>query len=211
MRAVGAVILTGLALFQAGCATMNQDQCLAGDWARVGYEDGAGGAPRSRLDDHAKACAAYGVRPDAATYLDARERGLTRYCTPPRGFTEGRLGHKYFDVCPPAVARGFLVGYDDGLRVHSADEYRDEISDDVRRFDRRIDDIENELDDIRDRLDDGTLDASTRRSLEDARRNLRRDLRAERSNRDQARRRESDAAFHADRLRRELSRFYGGG
>lgn len=210
MRVVGVVMVIGLALLQAGCATMNQDQCLTGDWALVGYKDGAGGAPPSRLDDHAKACAAYGVRPDAATYLDARERGLMAYCTPPRGFTEGRLGRRYYDVCPPSMAQGFLAGYDDGLRVHSADQYREQISDDVRRFDRRIKDIEDELDDIRDRLDDGTLDASTRRSLEDARRDLHRELRMVGSKRNQARRRERAAAVQTDRLDRDLSRFYDG-
>src|SRR3546814_1412064 len=75
---------------------------------------------------HAKACAAYGVRPDATTYLAARERGLFEYCTPPRGFREGRMGRKYHGVCPPQAVSGFLAGYDDGLRVHAAEERSEE-------------------------------------------------------------------------------------
>lgn len=209
MKRLAAVAIAGLALFQAGCATMNQDECLAGDWALVGYQDGVDGDPPSRLDDHAQACAAYGVRPDAATYFDARERGLVEYCTPPRGFREGRMGRKYFGVCPPPTAEGFLAGYDDGLRVHAADERREDIRNDVRRFDNRVDDIEDELDDIRDRLAEDALDADTRDSLEDARRDLRRELRVASRNRDEARRRENAARDHAERLRFELSRFYG--
>src|SRR3546814_6290930 len=93
-----AIVIAGLALLQAGCATMNQDECLSGDWGLVGYQDGTNGYPLSYMDKHAKACAAYGVRPDAATYMAARERGLFEYCTPPRGFREGRMGRKYFGV-----------------------------------------------------------------------------------------------------------------
>src|SRR3546814_4977941 len=76
MRVLGAIVIAGLALLQAGCATMNQDECLSGDWGLVGYQDGTNGYPLSYMDKHAKACAAYGVRPDAATYMAARERGL---------------------------------------------------------------------------------------------------------------------------------------
>src|SRR3546814_18397774 len=84
---------------------MNQDECLTGDWGLVGYQDGTNGYPPSYMDKHAKACAAYGVRPDATTYLAARERGLFEYCTPPRGFREGRMGRKYHGVCPPQAGR----------------------------------------------------------------------------------------------------------
>src|SRR3546814_1021456 len=112
MRVLGAIVIAGLALLQAGCATMNQDECLTGDWGLVGYQDGTNGYPPSYMDKHAKACAAYGVRPDATTYLAARERGLFEYCTPPRGFREGRMGRKYHGVCPPQAVSGFLAGYD---------------------------------------------------------------------------------------------------
>src|SRR3546814_3110465 len=90
---------------------MNQDECLSGDWGLVGYQDGTNGYPLSYMDKHAKACAAYGVRADAATYMAARERGLFEYCTPPRGFREGRMGRKYFGLCPPQAVFCFLAGY----------------------------------------------------------------------------------------------------
>src|SRR3546814_10922508 len=97
------------------------------------------------MDKHAKACAAYGVRPDAATYMAARERGLFEYCMPPRGFREGRMGRKYFGVCPPQAVSGFLAGYDDGPTVPAAEEHRDEIRRDVRPTEHRMDTIEQHL------------------------------------------------------------------
>src|SRR3546814_20935967 len=87
------------------------------------------------MDTHAKSCTAYGVRPDAETYMAARERGLFEYCTPPRGFREGRMGRKYLGVCPPQAVPGFLAGYDDGLRAHAGGEHRHEIRCHERRSD----------------------------------------------------------------------------
>ena len=67
-----AVAATGVALL-SGCATMNEDQCRVGDWGGQGWRDGAEGRQTSRLDDHAKACAKYGVVPNVTAYLSARE------------------------------------------------------------------------------------------------------------------------------------------
>src|SRR3546814_1930680 len=132
------------------------------DWSSDVCSSDLNGYPPSHMDKHAKACAAYGVRPDAATYMAARERGLFEYCMPPRGFREGRMGRKYFGVCPPQAVSGFLAGYDDGLRVHAAEEHRDEIRRAVRRFVQRMDDIDEELDEIADRLGDSGLATGAR-------------------------------------------------
>lgn len=198
-----------VAMLQAGCATLDQDQCLDGDWAMIGYTDGSDGRPPSYLDNHARACAAYGVSPDPATYFEARDRGLFEYCTPPRGFHEGRMDRKYHGVCPPPVADGFLAGYQDGLRVHAAEEHRDEIRRDVNRLERRIDDIGEELDDIADRLDEPGLDKGTRESLEDSRHDLRRELRSLEARHRRARNQEQAAEDHATRLRIDMTRYYG--
>src|SRR3546814_10687305 len=109
MRALAAIVIAGLALLQAGCATMNQDECLSGDWELVGYQDGTNGYPPSCMDKHAKACAAYGVRPDAATYMAARERGLFAYCTPPRGFREGRRSEEHTSELQPLMRLSYAV------------------------------------------------------------------------------------------------------
>lgn len=207
-RLAGLVLVAMLGLLQAGCATMSQGDCMTGDWGGVGYQDGVAGHPPSRLSDHVQACSAYGVLPDRERYFAARERGLDVYCTPYQGFEAGRLGRKYHGVCPPMLAEGFLVGYDNGLRVHAATEHHDDLRSEVRELDRRIDDTEDDLDDIHDRLDDDGLSAEARKSLQRNREHLREDLHRMRRQRDQAVHRERAAADHAANLRHMLSQQY---
>jgi len=113
---------TASVLVLGSCATMSEDQCLAGDWGQQGYADGRSGQPTSRLDAHTEACAKYGVVPDARTYYSAREDGLREYCTPARGFQVGREGSSYADVCPPQLEADFLPAYRDGQIVYAAEQ-----------------------------------------------------------------------------------------
>ena len=54
----------------SGCATMNADECVTGDWTAIGYEDGTRGYTSDRLAQHRKACAKHGVSPDFVAYQD---------------------------------------------------------------------------------------------------------------------------------------------
>lgn len=114
--ASGAVMLLG------SCATMSAEQCQAGDWSGQGYTDGAAGLTMSRLNDHAEACAKHGVTPDAAAYGAGREQGLIQYCTPDRGFREGRTGSSYAGVCPSYLEADFVPAYRDGQIVYQVDQ-----------------------------------------------------------------------------------------
>lgn len=111
----------GAMLLMGGCASMNEDQCLAGDWGGQGYRDGLRGFPMTRLDDHAKACGKYGVTPEALPYQSAREDGLRGYCRLESGFDAGRRGESYHGVCRPDEEFAFLPAYRDGLRLHAAE------------------------------------------------------------------------------------------
>ena len=79
-------------LLAGSCASLNEEQCLAGDWDGIGYSDGSNGYGTGRFGDHVKACEKHGVMPDQATYMTGRARGLTVYCQPGRGFQVGRSG-----------------------------------------------------------------------------------------------------------------------
>lgn len=201
--------MAALLSLQAGCASMTEGECLTGDWSRIGYHDGAAGYPPSRLSEHAQACAAYGVHPDADAYLIARERGLSVYCTPYRGFEAGRQGREYQGVCPPRLAGGFLAGYEDGRRVYAAVEHRDAMRSEARQFNGRIEDIEEELDRIRAQLADEYLTPEARETLRDRRRDLRGELHRAHKKWERAKRREHAAADHANRLYQALSHRYG--
>ena len=113
---------TASVLALGSCATMSEDQCLAGDWGQQGYADGRSGQTVSRLEAHTEACAKYGVIPDARSYYSAREDGLREYCTPARGFQVGREGSSYADVCPPQLEEAFLPAYRDGQVVYAAEQ-----------------------------------------------------------------------------------------
>ena len=108
---VGAVVALG------SCATLNEAECVSGDWASIGRRDGGEGLPMSRLADHAKACAKHGVVPDQQAYAMGRDEGLMAYCTPPSGFLHARNGDAYHGVCPGALEQDFRAGYRDGSQA----------------------------------------------------------------------------------------------
>lgn len=99
-----------------GCASLDKDDCLQASWYAIGVEDGSRGRPVERLGDHRRACAKYGVAPDAERYLAGRAEGLKSFCTYERGFTEGRAGHVYNAACPAPQA--FLAGYQRGRELY---------------------------------------------------------------------------------------------
>lgn len=112
----------GVVMLLGSCATMSAEQCQAGDWSGQGYADGAAGLTMSRLNDHAEACAKHGITPDAAAYGAGREQGLLQYCTPDRGFREGRAGSAYAGVCPSYLEADFVPAYRDGQIVYQVDQ-----------------------------------------------------------------------------------------
>jgi len=85
----------GSALAISGCATLSKDQCLMGDWYEIGVQDGAAGYAPDRLAQHREACAEYRVRPDREAYRAGWDDGIGAYCTPERGYQEGRRGASY--------------------------------------------------------------------------------------------------------------------
>lgn len=193
MRLISAVALLLVVMLFTGCATMNESQCLSGNWARAGYEDGAAGYPASRLTSHEKACSAHGVRADATTYLDARERGLREYCTPHRGYFVGSEGRNYANVCPVPLERGFLAGFADGRRVHEAKQYAHELAAETGKFERTIRTIRKDITSAEGRLAKADLSDTERSDLRRELRALREDLRRADDDLRRAERREHSA------------------
>lgn len=134
------------ALWLGSCATMSEDQCLAGDWGGQGYRDGADGLSMSRLEDHAKACAKHGVAPDETPYRSAREDGLRVYCTRERGFEEGREGDAYHQVCPAELEADFLPAYRDGQIVNVAESALESAVSAVDSYAGRLEELDDKID-----------------------------------------------------------------
>jgi len=194
----GAVAALAVSLL-GSCATMSEDQCLAGAWGEQGYKDGAEGLTMSRLDDHAKACAKFGATPDFDAYSSARADGLRSYCTRQRGFVEGREGDSYQGVCPASEEAEFLPAYRDGQLVNEAQDQVDSAESEARRLADRVERLEDRLDDAeRDLRKDGLTDEQ-KTALRDTIRDVRRD-------RERARREADDAEEDVGEAQRELWR-----
>jgi hypothetical protein len=147
MRTVlSAFLLAGAAVWLGSCATMSEEQCLAGDWTGQGFNDGAAGFAMSRLGEHAQACAKHGVVPDDAAYRAGWSEGVLRYCTVANGFRVGAEGGAYAGVCPSGVERDFLIAYEDGRAIHLAEQAVNEARSRIDSNAARLEELDDKLD-----------------------------------------------------------------
>lgn len=140
-----AAAAAGVALALGSCATMSEEQCLAGDWSGQGYSDGLSGLTMTRLDEHAEACAKHGVTPDAAAYAAGRRQGLVQYCTVDKGFEVGRTGASYAGVCPRDLEGDFLYAYRDGQVVHAAEQALSDARSRVDSLGARLEELDEKI------------------------------------------------------------------
>lgn len=161
------------ALALGGCATLNKEQCLSGDWRQIGRADGANGYTVDRLEEHREACAEFGVGPNERAYRQGREEGLLRYCTAANGYAEGRAGSSYRHVCPPQLEAEFLRNFRVGSTVH-------EFNQKIARLDEQIRSKERALEHTpeRDKQGDRQNDRQSDRQNDEQRRWLRESIRA---------------------------------
>ena len=141
----GLILLAVLSFGLSACATMSGDECIAGDWSAIGYEDGSHGYSIDRHASYRKACAKHGVTPDFSAYQNGRDRGLVEYCQPGRGFSIGSHGGSYSGVCSVDLEAEFLEAYNAGYQLYS-------LRSRVNRATSSINSMENELDKIEDLL-----------------------------------------------------------
>lgn len=163
MKRLSCFALLGALTLLSGCATLSEGQCRTMSWEQLGRMDGRQGYPTSRLFDHEKACAEYGISINREEYYQGRDLGLLDYCTAENGYQEGRKGARYHGVCPAKLEPEFLARYRDGQFVHDADNA-------LKRLEEQIDRIEHQL-------DSDKLDNKERRQLDRELRDLYRDYR----------------------------------
>ena len=125
-------------LLLISCASLSEEECRAGTWEDIGFVDGTEGRTPDHLSRHDKACADYGITPDAVRWEDGRQQGLHTYCRPARAWSEGADGRKLRPVCTgPDVERLYAVN-SDGLTYHR-------IGQDISEAQRRISGINQTL------------------------------------------------------------------
>jgi hypothetical protein len=119
-------------LLLSACATLNEEDCRQGDWFNIGQEDGAAGRQLGFLQEHAKACAEYGIRPDQSAWQRGREAGLPLYCRPERAFREGRRGKHLSPVCPASQLPLLERANARGLGLNRIEQEIRQIEGDIR-------------------------------------------------------------------------------
>lgn len=113
---IASILVVLLAL--QGCATMNEQECVTGDWYAIGYEDGVQGRTGDRIAKYRKACADHNVTPDFRAYQDGREEGLREFCQPQIGFRVGQRGGSYSGICPTDLEPGFVSAFQEGKHLY---------------------------------------------------------------------------------------------
>jgi Protein of unknown function (DUF2799) len=109
-----------LALLITGCASgLSKQECRLADWRTIGYEDGLRGFPQSRIGEHRKACAEYGVTLNLDAYRSGWDEGVRSYCQPGSGYRLGRGGGRYNGVCPAGLGPAFLQAYAYGHEIYT--------------------------------------------------------------------------------------------
>lgn len=138
MRRTGSLIAVAvLGAAVAGCQTLSERECRAGDWTRIGRADGEEGARPTEIQRHREACARHAVTVDEAQYRSGYALGLESYCTPRGGYAAGRRGHGYHDVCRAGGGEpAFLQAFRHGQQVHR-------LHQEVKEVRRRAEELEH--------------------------------------------------------------------
>jgi hypothetical protein len=167
LKFFGAVVISVSLL---SCATMSKDECRHADWYLKGLEDGSQGYPETRLVEHGKACSRVNVSPNIKDYGDGHKKGVRLYCVPEKGYSEGRKGAAYNNVCPPELESNFLRAYRDGQELFSIQRNIDNlvygISNNRSRIDSDYDQIAQLKQDVVN-SDDGKERRNKMRQIED--------------------------------------------
>ncbi|PID71577.1 MAG: hypothetical protein CSB34_06810 [Desulfobulbus propionicus] len=134
-----------LALVCGGCASLNREECVTGDWYGIGYRDGVQGRVKSQVARHQKACSEYQIKLDLEEYMRGREQGLRGYCTPGNGYRQGVRGAGYNYVCPREYEADFLTAYKRGRELYLQEQ-------EVKRLEQELKELQADEEDLDDKI-----------------------------------------------------------
>ncbi len=126
----------GLLALAAGCTSLSEEQCRAGDWSQIGVADGAEGRGTDRIEAHRRACAEAGITPDTEAWMRGRERGLRLYCTPAKAYTVARRGRSIAPGCTGAEVARMQPAIDRGRSYWRLEVQIDDVRSDIRGLER---------------------------------------------------------------------------
>ncbi len=122
----------------SGCATLSKSDCMSGDWARIGRQDGTEGHTRSRFAKHVEACEKHGVSPNRLKYDAGYKEGLVAYCTAENGFEVGRRGDRYENICPASREGAFMAQYRVGREMYDVEARMKSVESDINSIEHKL-------------------------------------------------------------------------
>lgn len=108
-----------LLLVLGACASLDKAERVSADWYAIGLEDGA--------------CAEHNVAPNPERYLAGRADGLKSFCTFQRGYSNGRGGQAFADVCPAELAGAFSAGWRQGRELYELHRQLSSLQAEIRK------------------------------------------------------------------------------
>ncbi|UPH71714.1 DUF2799 domain-containing protein [Abyssibius alkaniclasticus] len=123
-----------LAFGLSACASLTPQQCATGNWAEIGFADGAAGRAPSYINAHRDACGELGITPDLAAWTSGRNAGLVQYCSPENAYRLGRDGRDVSPVCTPQQRDNMRYAYNWGLDYYEFEQEIDDARRDISRL-----------------------------------------------------------------------------
>lgn len=157
-----------LLLAVSGCASLSPEQCAHADWRQIGYADGVQGISGAQINEHARACAPQGIRPNLDLYLAGRTQGLVSYCQAGNGFNLGRRGVTINSGdCPENLKWNFLDQYKQGSQIYTIESELESRRNQLREHQNNIHTNEKQIGEIKAELRRKDLSNDRRNALLD--------------------------------------------
>jgi hypothetical protein len=132
-------------LVLAGCAGMNESECLTADWQMIGFEDGSVGKSQSNIGEYRKACADHGITPSLTQYQQGYAKGIRNYCAQSNGFDQGKRGATYRGICPSDMEADFVEAYSLGREYYVLSRAVSSLSSKISSGESRIKSLEKSV------------------------------------------------------------------
>ena len=114
LSALGLTLLSSCETIPLPVVTKKVD-CQGLNWFEKGRSQGAKGQASQFLEE-SKKCRDISLD-QKNSYLNGWQTGVNQFCTPEHGFSLGRAGQAYNQICPARQAQGFLEALELGQKV----------------------------------------------------------------------------------------------
>lgn len=137
------MMISGLSLLLASCASLEPEECKTADWERLGYADAMAGRD-VRLADYSKDCGKIGITPNEQVYKRGYDHGAKAFCTYENGREVGKRGYFNSKVCEKTgMADIFMKGYFEGHEYYLLQQELARQRSEIREMKKKLKEQEN--------------------------------------------------------------------